>query len=114
VPVFTWNKYVSGERFRAVAREWESFIEETGAEYYVVNTQNVTAHDAADKQWLAETWIPSLIGHGVECGAGVYADSAIASMDMGRIESQLSAIDPGFEFRVFATDAEAKNWLAGQ
>ncbi len=44
----------------------------------------------------------------------MYNDSAIASMDMEEIEEQLSSIDPAYEFRVFATDAEAKEWLRKQ
>lgn len=114
VPVFTWNAFLSGENFRRVAREWESFIAERGVERYVVNTENVTAHDDADKRWLAEEWIPSLIDHGVRAGAGVYADSTIASMEMSEVETQLSSIHPDFEFRVFATDDEAREWLAVQ
>lgn len=44
----------------------------------------------------------------------MYADSAIASMEMSKVETQLSSIHPDFEFRVFATDDEAREWLAAQ
>lgn len=114
VPVFTWNDYVAGETFRENARRWEAFIEERGADMYIVNTEGVTAHDDDDKRWLAETWVPDLIDKGVRRGAGVYPDSAIASMEMEEVEEQISSIDPDFEFRACASNEEAKEWLADQ
>lgn len=114
IPVFTYETFLSGEEFRAVANRWEEIVAEQGAERYVVNTQAITAHDDEDKQWLAETWIPKLIDHGVRAGAGVFADSVIANMDMEQIESQLNAIDPGFEYRIFGSEADALAWLSDQ
>ncbi|NGM67569.1 hypothetical protein G6M89_00860 [Natronolimnobius sp. AArcel1] len=114
IPIFTYNKYVSGEGLREIASQWEDVIESEGADKYVVNTQSITAHDAEDKQWLAETWIPNLIDHGVRYGAGVFGDSALASMDMEEIEGKLNAIDPSFEYRMFASESEALDWLAEQ
>lgn len=114
VPVFTWKEFVFGETFREISREWEDVIARKDADKYIVNTKGITAHDEEDTQWLAETWIPDLIDRGVQCGAGIFADSAIASMDMEQIETELSAIDPDYEFRVFATEGEAKEWLAEQ
>jgi hypothetical protein len=114
LPVFTWNEYAAGETFRENARRWAEVIEERGADKYLVNTEGVSAHDDADKRWLAEEWVPDLIDKGVRRGAGVYPDSAIASMEMEEVEEQLSALDPGFEFRAFASDEEAKEWLRGQ
>lgn len=72
------------------------------------------AHEEEDKKWLAKNWLPSLLEHGVRAGAGVYSDSAIANLDMGRIERKLNAIDPRFEYRTFGTEAEALAWLAEQ
>lgn len=114
VPVFTWNEYSAGETFRETARKWETVMEERGVERYIVNTESVTAHEDEDKRWLAETWIPDLVDNGVRRGAGVYADSAIASMEMEEVEESLSAIHPDYEFRVFSSDEEAKAWLKGQ
>ncbi|RKD97688.1 hypothetical protein [Halopiger aswanensis] len=114
VPIFTYNTFVSGEELRDIARTWADFIASEGADQYVVNTESISAHDDADKRWLAETWIPTLIEQGVRHGAGVYADSAIASMDMEEIEDQLNAIDPDFEYRTFGSDADALEWLAAQ
>ncbi|AEH37327.1 hypothetical protein [Halopiger xanaduensis] len=114
VPIFTYNAFVSGEELRDIARTWADFIASEDADQYVVNTESISAHDDADKRWLAETWIPDLIDHGVRHGAGVYADSAIASMDMEEIEGQLNAIDPDFEYRIFGSDDDALEWLAAQ
>ncbi|ELY64419.1 hypothetical protein [Natrinema versiforme] len=114
VPIFTYNEYLTGERLREVARRWEAIIEATGVERYVVNTEAFMAHEEEDKQWLGETWLPNLIDHGVRAGAGVYADSAISSLDMGRIESTLNAIDPDFEYRTFGSEADALEWIAEQ
>lgn len=114
VPVFTWDEYTAGETFRKTAREWEAVMERRDADRYIVNTESVTAHEDEDKRWLAETWIPDLIDIGVRRGAGVYADSAIASMEMEEVEETLSSIHPEYEFRVFASDEEAKAWLRDQ
>ncbi|WP_237561645.1 hypothetical protein [Halorubrum halophilum] len=114
LPVFTWDEYAAGEAFREGARRWEEIIADRGADKYVVNTAGVTAHDDADKRWLAEEWVPDLIDAGVTRGAGVYADSAIASMEMEEVEEQLSSLDPDFEFRAFASNEEAKAWLRDQ
>lgn len=114
VPIFTYNEYLSGEQLRNVARRWEAVIEAAGVERYIVNTEEFMAHKEEDKQWLGETWLPNLIDHGVRAGAGVYADSAISSLDMGRIESTLNAIDPDFEYRTFGSEADAVEWLADQ
>lgn len=114
VPVFTWNEYSAGETFRETARKWEAVMEERSVERYIVNTESVTAHEEEDKRWLAETWIPDLVDNGVRRGAGVYADSAIASMEMEEVEESLSAIHPDYEFRVFSSDEEAKAWLKDQ
>jgi len=114
IPVFTYEEHVAGEELRDIAREWADVALDHGAERYVVNAQSISAHDEADKRWLAETWVPNLIENGVRAGAGVYADSAIAKMDNERIEEQLNAIDPGFEYRIFASDEAALSWLADQ
>jgi hypothetical protein len=50
----------------------------------------------------------------VERGVGVYGGSAIASMEMEKVEESLSAIHPDYEFRIFPTEAEAKSWQPGQ
>ncbi|SEV84721.1 hypothetical protein [Natrinema salifodinae] len=114
VPIFTYNAFVAGEQLRTIARRWEAVIEANGVERYVVNTEEFMAHTEEDKQWLAETWIPNLIEHGVRAGAGVYSDSAIASLDMGRIETALNSIDSRFEYRTFGTEADAIAWLREQ
>ncbi len=114
IPVFTYEEYVSGEDLREIAREWADTVLERGAERYVVNTQAISAHDEEDKRWLAETWVPNLVENGVRAAAGVYADSAIAKMDNERIEEQLNAIDPDYEYRIFASNDEALSWLADQ
>lgn len=114
VPVFMWDEYTAGETFRECAREWEAVMQDRGVERYLVNTESVTAHDDADKRWLAETWIPDLIDIGVRRGAGVYADSAIANMEMEEVEESLSSIHPDYEFRVFPSESDAKDWLRGQ
>lgn len=111
VPVFTWTQFCSGEAFRESARSWEEIINDRNVERYMVNTEAVTAHDDEDKRWLAETWIPDLIDMGVHSGAGVYADSAIASIDTSTIEDNLSGIDPNDEFRVFEDESDAVAWL---
>lgn len=111
IPVFTWDEYTAGDEFRETAREWEAVMERRGAERYIVNTESVTAHDDADKRWLAETWVPDLVDIGVRYGAGVYADSAIASMEMEEVEESMSAVHPDYEFRVFPSNEEAKAWL---
>lgn len=111
VLLFTWESYVTGSEFREALRDWQAYIEQDGVRRYIVNTENVTAHTDEDKTWLAETWIPDLIETGVRRGAGVYRDSAIAQMDMARIEDSLSSIHPAYEFRVFASEMAAENWL---
>ncbi|WP_208288432.1 hypothetical protein [Halobacterium sp. R2-5] len=112
--MFTYEEYVSGDDLREIAREWADTVLERGAERYVVNTQAISAHDEEDKRWLAETWVPNLVENGVRAAAGVYADSAIAKMDNERIEEQLNAIDPDYEYRIFASNDEALSWLADQ
>lgn len=110
-PVFTWKKFSAGDTFRDGARHWEEIMGERGVERYVVNTSGVTAHDDDDLQWLEETWIPDLIDMGIRYGAGVYADSVIAEMEMEKFEDRLSGIHPEYEFRVFGTEDEATEWL---
>lgn len=112
VPVFTWTQFCSGENFRESLRSWEAVMDDHDVQRYLVNTEAVTAHDDEDKRWLAETWIPDLVEMGVHSGAGVYAGSAIAEMDMGRIEEQMSGIDPNYEFRIFDNESDALDWLA--
>ena len=114
IPIFIYNEFASGEDLREIADRWAEVIEEEGAEQYLVNTEEIAAHDDEDKQWLADTWVPGLIDQGVRAGAGVYADSTIADMEMQRVEEMLSSIDPGFEYRVFGTQEEALDWLASQ
>jgi len=114
IPIFKWNGFVAGEEFRENARRWEEIMVEHGVAEYIVDTSEITAHDDADKQWLAETWVPDLIEHGIRRGAGVYAESTIASMEMEAVEKNMSAIHPEYEFRVFPTEEEAKAWLAEQ
>jgi|APHM01.1.fsa_nt_gi hypothetical protein len=112
--LFRWEEFVTGEPFRGAARDWEEYLAEHSETRYMVDTRTVSAHDDADKQWLAETWIPDLIEMGVRRGAGIYGESAISEMDMGRIEESLSLIDPGYEFRVFETTDEAAEWIRQQ
>ncbi|MFC4550467.1 MULTISPECIES: hypothetical protein [Halorussus] len=114
IPIFVYNEFASGEDLREIADRWAEVIEEEDAERYLVNTEEIAAHDDADKQWLADTWVPNLIDRGVRAGAGVYADSAIADMEMRRVEETLSSLDPDFEYRVFGTQSEALDWLADQ
>lgn len=114
VPIFTYNRFLSGEELREVALRWAEVIEIVEVERYVVNTEEFMAHRDEDKYWLADTWLPKLIDLGVRAGAGVYSDSAIANLDMGRIETKLNEIDPGFEYRTFGSEADALAWLAEQ
>lgn len=114
VPVFSWDEYAAGEKFRESARQWESVMEQRGVEKYMVNTEAVTAHEEADKRWLAETWVSDLVDIGVRRGAGVFADSAIASMDMEEVEESMSSAHPDYEFRVFPNTEEARAWLRDQ
>jgi len=114
VPIFRWDGFTEGEEFRENSRRWEEIMAERGVDKYIVDTREITAHEDADKQWLAETWIPDLVEQGVRRGAGVYGESTIASMEMEQVEKDLSAIHPDYEFRVFPTEAEAKSWLAEQ
>lgn len=114
IPLFRWEEYVTGETFRTSARDWEDYIRREGCQKYIVDTQEVPAHEDSDKEWLAETWVPELIEMGVRRSAGVYRDSAIAKMDVGRIEESLSGIHPDYEFRTFETQAEAYDWLVSQ
>jgi len=112
IPVFRWEESVRGEEFREYSRRFQEVMDERGTEKYIVDTRAITAHDDSDKQWLAETWVPELIEQGIRRAAGVYGESAIASMEMEKVEKNLSAIHPDYEFRVFATEEEAKEWLA--
>ncbi|SFR93691.1 hypothetical protein SAMN05216559_1352 [Halomicrobium zhouii] len=114
IPIFTYNKYVSGEELRAVARRWAEIVEEENADRYLVNTEEIAAHNDEDKQWLGKTWVPNLIDQGVRAGAGVYADSVISKGDMERIEEKLNAIDPDYEYRTFGSQSKAVEWLAEQ
>ncbi|WP_435176717.1 hypothetical protein [Halorussus sp. AFM4] len=114
IPIFVYNEFASGEALREIADRWAEVIAEEGAEQYLVNTEEIAAHDDTDKEWLADTWVPNLIDRGVRAGAGVYADSTIADMEMERVEEMLSSLDPDFEYRVFGTQEEALDWLAGQ
>ncbi|WP_193570146.1 MULTISPECIES: hypothetical protein [Halorussus] len=114
IPIFVYDEFASGENLREIANRWAEVIEEEGAKQYLVNTEEIAAHDDADKKWLADTWVPGLIDRGVRAGAGVYADSTIADMEMQRVEEMLSSIDPGFEYRVFGTQEEALDWLSDQ
>ncbi len=114
IPVFTYNTYVSGEDLRGIARRWAEIAEEEGAERYLVDTQEIAAHNDEDKQWLGETWVPNLIDQGIRAGAGVYADSVISKGDMERIEEKLNSIDPAFEYRTFDSHSKAVEWLAEQ
>ena len=114
IPIFVYNEFTSGEDLREIANRWAEVIEEEDAKQYLVNTEEIAAHDDADKQWLADTWVPNLIDRGVRAGAGVYADSTIADMEMRRVEETLSSLDPNFEYRVFGTQSEALDWLAAQ
>lgn len=114
IPIFTYNTYVSGEDLREIARRWAEIAEEEGAEHYLVDTQEIAAHNDEDKRWLGETWVPDLIEQGIRAGAGVYADSVISEGDMGRIEEQLNSIDPRFEYRAFDSHSKAVEWLAEQ
>lgn len=114
IPLFRWEDYVTGKTFRMSAREWEEFMLENGVQKYLVDTQEVPAHKEDDKKWLAETWIPELIEEGIRRGGGVYRDSAIAEMDMSRVEDSLSSIHPEYEFRVFKTRGEAYDWIRSE
>lgn len=114
VPVFRWERFTQGEEFRSTARDWEEVIVENNATEYIVNTSEITAHDDDDKQWLAEVWVPDLIDHGVRKAAGVYGEAAISGMEMEKVEEKLSSIHPEYEFRVFPTEDEAKEWLRSQ
>jgi hypothetical protein len=55
VPIFKWNGFTEGEEFRENARRWEEIMVERGVDKYIVDTREITAHDDADKRWLAET-----------------------------------------------------------
>lgn len=112
IPIYTYNKYVSGEVLREVARRWAEIADEENATRYLVNTEEIAAHKDEDKQWLGETWVPNLIDQGIRAGAGVYADSVIAKGDMERIEEKLNSIDPTFEYRTFGSQSKAVEWLA--
>ncbi|SDY27442.1 hypothetical protein [Halobellus clavatus] len=114
IPIFKWEGFVAGDEFRENARRWEEIMADRGVERYIVDTREIDAHDDADKQWLAETWVPALVDIGIRRGAGVYGESTLASMEMEQVEEELSAIHPEYEFRVFPTAEEAKDWLASQ
>ncbi|MXR40645.1 hypothetical protein GRX01_04690 [Halobaculum sp. WSA2] len=112
LPVFKWKRFVAGDEFREYSRRFMEIIADRGAEKYIDDTREITAHDDADKEWLAENWVLQLVEHGVRRGAGVYGESTIAAMEMENVEENMSAIHPDYEFRVFSTEEEAKDWLA--
>ncbi|ADB59996.1 hypothetical protein Htur_1104 [Haloterrigena turkmenica DSM 5511] len=114
IPVFTYERFVTGEELREAALRWAEIIEAEDIDRYVVNTAAFMAHRDEDKQWLAETWIPKLLDLGVRAGAGVHSDSAVSSLEMGRVETKLNEIDPEFEYRTFTSDADALEWIAEQ
>lgn len=112
IPIFTYDRFVTGEELREAALRWAEVIESEGVDRYVVNTESFMAHRDEDKQWLADTWIPKLLDLGVRAGAGVHSDSAVSTLEMGRVETKLNEIDPGFEYRTFTSDEDALAWLA--
>jgi len=114
VCLFTWTEYVTGEEFRASLNSLHEAIAERGVTKYLVDTRSITAHDDADKRWLAEEWIPRLVEDGVRYGAGVYPDSVIAEMDMEKIESQVNSVAEEYTFRTFGDPKEARDWLNRQ
>jgi hypothetical protein len=109
---FTWDDYDPGEPFRESLNALHEAIVDRGVEKYLVDTRKITAHDEADKAWIAETWIPNLIDDGVRAGASVYPESAIADMDMEGIEESVNAIDEGYTFKGFTDPDAARSWLA--
>jgi len=113
-PEFTWTEYVTGEEFRSSLVSLHEAIAAEGADRYLVDTREITAHDDEDKRWIAETWIPDLVDDGVRYGAGIYPDSAIAEMDMEKIEDQVNQISEQFTFRAFRGRDEAVAWLSEQ
>lgn len=113
-PVFTWKMHVTGDEFRASLNRLHETIVERGANKYLVDTQEIAAHDDADKRWLSETWIPRLVEDGVRYGAGVYPDSVVAEMDMEKIEAQVNQSAEDYTFKTFGDLDEALRWLGRQ
>jgi hypothetical protein len=112
--LFTWEAYDSGEPFRNSLNRLHEVLAEHGMERYLVDTRKITAHDEADKAWIAETWIPKLVDDGVRAGASVYPESAVADMDMDEIERSVNAIADDYTFKGFTDPERARSWLARQ
>lgn len=110
--VHTWNMFASGETFREGANELLSVFENRDVSKMIVDTREVKAHDEADKQWLAEEWIPKMIDAGLEASVNLHRESVIAEMD---VEETVDPVeDEPFENMLTDDMAEARAWIAEQ
>lgn len=110
--VHTWTKFVSGERFREGANELLDAIKTHRVSKMIVDVKGIKAHNEADKQWLQEEWMPSVIDAGIEYSVTVHSASALSEMEMERFVDQ--AGDLPFTYVLASDMDEARQWIAEQ
>lgn len=110
--VHRWESFVDGQAYRDGCNELLEFIREHDYNKLLIDTKGIKAHQAEDKRWLQEEWMPREIEAGIEYSVSVPNDSVISKSEMETLVDQTADLD--FTY-VMAEDLDqAREWLAAQ
>lgn len=110
--VLEWKRFVTGESFRDGMVATLDLFEEHAASRFLADGRKITTIDDDDQYWISEEWEPRASDAGLETIAAVYPESAIAEMNVERLQEKVG--DGPFEQDFFTQLSAARDWLASQ
>jgi len=112
--VFTWNRYVTGERFRTALTDALAVIEREGATGFIADAREFTAHTDDQMEWLQREFTPRMIEAGVERSVQIHPESVIAEMEAEETAERADATLPeGVAFEITTSMDRAREFVRG-
>ena len=112
--VFTWNRYVTGERFRTALTDALAVIERESATGFIADAREFTAHTDDQMEWLQREFTPRMIEAGVERSVQIHPESVIAEMEAEETAERADATLPeGVAFEMTTSMDRAREFVRG-
>ena len=112
--VFTWNRYVTGERFRTALTDALAVIEREGATGFIADAREFTAHSDDQLEWLQREFTPRMIEAGIERSVQIHPESVIAEMEAQEtVERADAALPEGVAFEMTTSMDRAREFVRG-
>jgi hypothetical protein len=109
----TWKGFATSEEYRKTLEQTLVILKEKKATRLLMDTRNIKVIMPEDQAWALEVWGPKFGRSGGKKLTAVSPQSAVARMNAKDIERNAAPLEAAlpFEYRGFATPAEALDWL---